>query len=445
MKQIFLFLTVFFTSVQVYGQYIRDEQRQKELNNYLESIRKGREYGNTKTSEFKMNEQAVQEMVDRWKGAKQKREKSAEELRRAYELKEQAKASRVVKSINETLARRHAIAEMCMPLAMTYLDAGFQEFEAKALPQRSVIGVSASDSFYYKPDSNMVTTINAYLKYKEQKNSESFDELFPLILGFRLAGYTALKALEDLEKRFPEKKDIITYTKPFAALAYWTGGETMPRAFTSTSPRAYDYIYADKMDSLLKSWFRNDSMSVKNAIAQTKITEDWWNQSGVYSKTIEKVLTIARSPEIVKPAPPSTSGKTKVKKVKYRDNPYEGEVNEKNIPHGKGKLISGVDRINKKVLISFSEGTYFNGVKNGKFYEQYYHSDTVAYTYEGNYVMNFKEGWGKNFNPYNGTYEGEYWQDMRHGKGKMTYLDGFVEEGFWFYDTFSGRRSKEEE
>ena len=70
MKQIFLLLTVFFTSVQVYGQYIRDEQRQKELNNYLESIRKGRDYGNTNTSEFKMNEQAVQEMVDRWKGAK---------------------------------------------------------------------------------------------------------------------------------------------------------------------------------------------------------------------------------------------------------------------------------------------------------------------------------------------------------------------------------------
>lgn len=72
MKQIFLLLTVFFTRVQVYGQYIRDEQRQKELNSYLEFIRKGREYGNTKTSEFKINEQAVQEMVDRWKGAKQK-------------------------------------------------------------------------------------------------------------------------------------------------------------------------------------------------------------------------------------------------------------------------------------------------------------------------------------------------------------------------------------
>ncbi|MEE1884214.1 hypothetical protein [Pedobacter flavus] len=68
MRQTFLLLvlSVFF-SIQVNGQYVHDEQRQKELNNYLESIRKGREYGNTKTSQFKMNEQAVQEMTDMWK------------------------------------------------------------------------------------------------------------------------------------------------------------------------------------------------------------------------------------------------------------------------------------------------------------------------------------------------------------------------------------------
>ena len=58
-------------------------------------------------------------------------------------------------------------------------------------------------------------------------------------------------------------------------------------------------------------------------------------------------------------------------------------------------MYESSNQLYKKVLISFSEGTYFNGVKNGKFYEQHYHSDTVAYTYEGNYVMNFKEGWGK--------------------------------------------------
>ena len=62
MKLIHLFLAIFF-SAQVYGQYQYDEQRQKDLNNYLESIRIGREYSNTKTSEFKMNEQAVQEMT----------------------------------------------------------------------------------------------------------------------------------------------------------------------------------------------------------------------------------------------------------------------------------------------------------------------------------------------------------------------------------------------
>ena len=62
MKLIHLVLVIFF-SIQVNGQYIHDDQRQKELNNYLESIQKGREYSNTKTSQFKVNEQAIQGMT----------------------------------------------------------------------------------------------------------------------------------------------------------------------------------------------------------------------------------------------------------------------------------------------------------------------------------------------------------------------------------------------
>jgi hypothetical protein len=54
-----------------------------------------------------------------------------------------------------------------------------------------------------------------------------------------------------------------------------------------------------------------------------------------------------------------------------------------------------------------------------------------------------REGWGKDVNPDHGTYEGDWKQNLRHGKGKMTYLNGYVEEGFWFYDVFTGRKSKE--
>lgn len=63
---IFLLMVLF--SCSVYAQYIPNESGQKEAEHNLNSIRKGREFSNTKTSGFEMNEQAVQEMVNRWKG-----------------------------------------------------------------------------------------------------------------------------------------------------------------------------------------------------------------------------------------------------------------------------------------------------------------------------------------------------------------------------------------
>lgn len=445
MRQFILLLTIILSN-HAYGQYNYNEQRQREVNLHLESIKKGMEFSSVKTSEFKMNEQAVQEMVDRWRGTRQQAEKSREELIRDYQKKKAEENSALIGSLLRQREIREKVNEISTPVAMMFLDAGFQEFEAKALSLRSVKGVPASDEVVYQLDSAMLLAVNAHALYQEKEETAGFDELFALIMNFRIAGYSALSALEKLEKRFPGQKDLIDYAKPFAALAYWTNGEWMPMPHRNRSdnPRRYDYLHRDQMDGALKNWYRKDSLSVKTAIAQTRIATSW-NESGASKDLINELLAIARSAEQERKVETATAGKIKVKKVKHDGNTYEGEVNEKNLPHGKGKLITNVSWFDKELKVSYQEGNFVNGIPHGKIFEQYNFGFNGWYTYDGYYEMGKREGWGKYVDPdEQGTYEGEWKQDLRHGKGRNTYPDGYVDEGFWFYDVFTGRKSKEE-
>lgn len=440
----FILLLTLVLSSHAYGQYNYNEQRQKEADRYLESIKKGQEFSNTKSSEFKMNENAVQEMVDRWKGNRQTAKKTHEDLERDYARKQAEESSHLIRSLMRNLEIREKADEISTPVAMLYLDAGFEEFEAKALSLRSLRAVPRSDEVVYQLDTAMLLAANAHILFQEKKDTGSFDELFGLVMKFRTAGYSALRALEKLEKRFPEQQDLIAYAKPFAALAYWTNGELMPWSYHSSSANArmYDYYYKNQMDSSLRSWFRKDSIAVKAAITQTKISTSW-EDYGTFQSSTDKLLAIARSTDEDKKVETAAAGKIKVKKVKYEGNEYEGEVNEKNIPHGKGKLITHISRIGKEVWISYREGNFVNGLRHGKIFEQSNCDTNGCHTFDGYYVLDKREGWGKDVNPDIGTYEGEWKQNHRHGKGKMTYLNGYVEEGFWFYDVFTMRKSQE--
>ena len=439
-----IFLIVFVISTHAYGQYNYNEQRQKEVDRHLESIKKGQRFSNTKSFDFKMNENAVQEMVDRWKGNRQSAKETYEDLVRDYAKKQAEESSNLIRSLMRQFEIEARANEISIPAAMLYLDAGFQEFEAKALSLRSLREVPRSDEVVYQLDTAMLLAANAHILIQEKEDTGSFDELFGLVMKFRTAGYSALRALEKLEKRFPEQQDLIAYAKPFAALAYWTNGEWMPRSYQSRSANArmYDYYHKNQMDSALRSWFRKDSLAVKAAITRTKISRSW-EDNGTFQKSIDELLAIARSTAEEKKAETATAGKIKVKKVKYEGNEYEGEVNEKNIPHGKGKLITHISRIGKEVRISYREGNFVNGLRHGKIFEQSNCDTNGCLTFDGYYVLDKREGWGKDVNPDQGTYEGEWKQNHRHGKGKMTYLNGYVEEGYWFYDVFTGRKSKE--
>jgi hypothetical protein len=224
MRHIFLLLAVFL-SAQVYGQYQYDEQRQKELNNYLESIRKGREYGNTKTSEFKMNEQAVQEMVDRWKS---KPGKTDEQLKAERIAKEKALATKEEQMAKNQLRaeskKRKEVADILTEYkAGEFVKAGFTSAEANMMALLWVKDVKVNNEMQAKMVYHEWSSIimDAYTEFLEKEKTGSFEELMALVDQFKYAGFTALKSLEKLQIRFPQKKTVIDFFIPFYGANFW--------------------------------------------------------------------------------------------------------------------------------------------------------------------------------------------------------------------------------
>jgi len=89
------------------------------------------------------------------------------------------------------------------------------------------------------------------------------------------------------------------------------------------------------------------------------------------------------------------------------DFKYTGEVNEKNIPHGKGKLISS----GKNYVF---EGAFVNGCKNGVGVESYNNN----YFVKCNFINNFAYGKGECVTK-NTLYKGEIVNSLKHGNGEF--------------------------
>lgn len=89
------------------------------------------------------------------------------------------------------------------------------------------------------------------------------------------------------------------------------------------------------------------------------------------------------------------------------DFKYTGEVNEKNIPHGKGKLISS----GKSYVFV---GEFVNGYKNGDGVESYNNN----YFVKCNFINNFAYGKGECVTK-NTLYKGEIVNSLKHGDGEF--------------------------
>ena len=145
LRQLIIVLAVLISG-NSYGQYKYDEQRQKEADRYLESIKAGQQYSNRKSGDFKMNEQAVQEMTDMWNRRAGKKTSAEFEAERTANKKkweanrEQREAKQ--KAAEELRANKHLLKEVAAAVvkmnAPEFSRAGFSASEANVLAMNSV-------------------------------------------------------------------------------------------------------------------------------------------------------------------------------------------------------------------------------------------------------------------------------------------------------------------
>lgn len=268
MRHIFLLMAIFL-SVHLSAQHVYDEQRQKEVNNYLESIRKGREYGNIKTSEFKMNEQAVKEMVDRWKGKPSV--EIADKTRLELERLERIKQRKIQEMVANKAYDEQRIETSIMHAYITdlYVANGILPFEAEKIAGRR-IGQKLQESglrhdLFYVTDPEVDLAIKAYNEYQDIKDSGSFDELSQLIYDFRILGYSATLAIERLEKRFPDKKQLIASAKPYFGISFFNQGHSYSTYHVGSGKTTYNEIYVYMLERF-KEWYATSPVELFDVV-----------------------------------------------------------------------------------------------------------------------------------------------------------------------------------
>lgn len=267
-------------SCHSYAQYIYDENRQKEAENYLNSIRKGQEYSNKKSSGFEMNEQAVQEMVNSWKG--KSNPESAEKIKSELERMRQKKLKEAAaRSASEE--ERMEYNNMCAFISNLYMDNGLVQFEAEALSSSRISRKLREDGLRYDlffvTDPDADAAIVALNSYRELKETASFDELSKLIYDFRMLGYSATLALDDLEKRFPEKHEIINYLKPHFGISFFSRSRSY---FTTSTTQESDF-----MTMRLNEWFTTSPLQVVQAHFNDAFEKDHYCVSNAFRRMLD--------------------------------------------------------------------------------------------------------------------------------------------------------------
>jgi hypothetical protein len=121
---------------------------------------------------------------------------------------------------------------------------------------------------------------------------------------------------------------------------------------------------------------------------------------------------------------------------RYAYGQYEGEVNNRNMRHGKGTMtyFEGSGGLREGAM-EYSEGKSIY-----KIYE--YIPDVREYgggTYKGDWVNDKRVGKGIMTYVNKDRYEGDWNNDEKNGKGKMVYKNGDVYEGDWRKSKMKGQ------
>lgn len=110
--------------------------------------------------------------------------------------------------------------DMAKPFEMSFTAKGLHKGEATYLSRLlyKVVSTNKGYEVVYVPNQNILNTGSAYAQFQKEKATGSFEQLMDYVFDFRYASLSALLALDKIQERFPEKKDIILMARVFPIL-----------------------------------------------------------------------------------------------------------------------------------------------------------------------------------------------------------------------------------
>lgn len=201
---------------------------------------------------YSLDRKALQGIVEMWDRSK-KRQYSPEELAKLNaekkRIEEQKRRDEI--AADKAWEQRTIAYSAMMPLYVKmFEEAGFPKAEAEILANERIKEVrptpnSSLGVLAYVDHPQGDLAYNAFKKYQQIKATAPFEDLISLVYDFSFTGYSAVKALEFLEKRFPEKKGIITTLKPLYGISFWRPREGYIANLRNTAlrPEMLNYFY----------------------------------------------------------------------------------------------------------------------------------------------------------------------------------------------------------
>lgn len=259
------------TTTADYYQYQRDQQFKK----YMETTGSTGMSGSIKTSSWGIDKNALKDIADMWDrraGLKTpeeiERERAA--MRKKAELLEKQSwenSAKRSKELIEAKSRKAWADQQTRFYLGTFLKDGFHYSEAYIMAVNWVREKQINkkwdivDEYHERSDRAAI----AYKTFLRKEMTASFEELMALVADFDMAGYTAVKSLEKLAKRFPEKQKQINALMPFHGMTFWENlgyqGSTYQTIQTSAFAMT-DSAMKVEMNNHLRVWMKEIPASV---------------------------------------------------------------------------------------------------------------------------------------------------------------------------------------
>lgn len=263
-----------------YYQYQRDQQFKK----YMENVSSKGMAGPANTNfNYSIDNQAIQNMVDMWdrragrKTAEELERERAERRKKAALIEQQRwenEAKRMTEVI-ESKIRKGWADHRTMGYVKLFLKDGFHYSEAYIMAVNWVREKQINnkwdivDEYHERSDRAAI----AYNTFLQKEKTASFEELMALVADFDMAGYTAVKSLEKLAKRFPDKQKQINALMPFHGMTFWENlgyqGSTYQTIKTSAFAMT-DSVMKVEMNHYLRNWMKEFPTSVSLLKGQPK-------------------------------------------------------------------------------------------------------------------------------------------------------------------------------